>query len=299
MNKESEPMTQEEVDLDNLLDDALDDFADEVKASEMSNVLKEADTTTAATQEREDNKLEENMAKFLEDSQNPEFQKVLEQAFRELGTNEDAENIEQLLGSLKTENLPDESDDVHVGVAKTLQNMAKVAEEMEGVGTAQVEAMGENMMAEMMKKFEEMGDKSDFQELVDGMMQQLLSKDVMYDPMKQICERYPEWLADKEMLLEKKDYERYGKQYQYFQRIVATYESEPDNFARLSELMQEMQETGQPPSEIIKDLAPGLQFDDEGMPIMPNMGPGMFSGLAGVPGMPFGGTPGQEQCSIM
>jgi hypothetical protein len=31
--------------------------------------------------------------------------------------------------------------------------------------------------------------QSDFQDLVDGMMQQLLSKDVMYDPMKQICER--------------------------------------------------------------------------------------------------------------
>jgi peroxin-19 len=35
------------------------------------------------------------------------------------------------------------------------------------------------------------------------------------------------------------------------------YDAEPDNFARLSELMQEMQETGQPPSEIVKDLAPG------------------------------------------
>jgi peroxin-19 len=32
-----------------------------------------------------------------------------------------------------------------------------------------------------------------------------------------------------------------------------------------------MQETGQPPSEIVKGLAPGLQFDEEGMPIMPNM----------------------------
>lgn len=31
--------------------------------------------------------------------------------------------------------------------------------------------------------------QSDFQDLVDGMMQQLLSKDVMYDPMLQICER--------------------------------------------------------------------------------------------------------------
>ncbi|KAG6976209.1 hypothetical protein JG688_00001598 [Phytophthora aleatoria] len=290
--KASEHKTQEEVDLDDLLDDALDDFADEVSASEMSSVTKEAAATTAATQDSEDNKLQENMAKFLEDAQNPEFQKVLEQAFRELGTDADAENIEQLLGSLKT----DETDDVNAGVAKTLQNMAKAAEDMEGVGTAQVEAMGEEMMSEMMKKFEEMGEKSDFQDLVDGMMQQLLSKDVMYDPMKQICERYPEWLAEKESLLSKEDYERYGKQYQYFQQIVAVYESEPDNYTRLSELMQEMQETGQPPSEIVKDLAPGLQFDDEGMPIMPNMGPGMFPGMAG---MPLGGAPGQEQCSVM
>lgn len=71
----------------------------------------------------------------------------------------DTENIEQLLGSLKTDTTPDETDDVNAGVAKTLQNMAKAAEDMEGVGTAQVEEMGEEMMSEMMKKFEEMGEK--------------------------------------------------------------------------------------------------------------------------------------------
>ncbi|RLN48648.1 hypothetical protein BBJ29_002540 [Phytophthora kernoviae] len=291
--KADDATQQEEVDLDDLLEGILS-FCNphELSAatpSEVSNVQQEATATTSATQNHEDNALQENMAKFLEDAQNPEFQKVLEQAFRELG---DGDNIEQLLGSLKTDAATDETDDVNAGVAKTLQNMAKAAEDMEGVGTAQVEAMGEDMMSEMMKKFEEMGEKSDFQDLVDGMMQQLLSKDVMYDPMKQICERYPEWLAEKEPLLSKEDYERYGKQYQYFQQIVAVYESEPDNFARLSELMQEMQETGQPPSEIVKDLAPGLQFDDEGMPIMPNMvcfyivGSGMFPGMAGMPGMP-------------
>ena len=37
------------------------------------------------------------------------------------------------------------------------------------------------------------------------------------------------------------------------------------------ELMFDMQQYGQPPAEIIKDLAPGLQFDENGMPIMPNM----------------------------
>lgn len=71
----------------------------------------------------------------------------------------DGDNIEQLLGSLKMDSTSDETDDVNAGVAKTLQNMAKAAEDMEGVGTAQVEAMGEEMMAEMMKKFEEMGEK--------------------------------------------------------------------------------------------------------------------------------------------
>ena len=42
------------------------------------------------------------------------------------------------------------------------------------------------------------------------------------------------------------------------------------------ELLFDMQQYGQPPAEIIKDLAPGLKFDENGMPIMPNMGSGRF-----------------------
>ncbi|GLD93492.1 hypothetical protein PINS_up002084 [Pythium insidiosum] len=316
----------DDVDLDDLLDDALDDFADEISSSsaksnhstaatasaapEISAVLEDAAATTDQTADHEMETLKESMAKFLEDAQNPEFQQVLEQAFRELSTDGgDGADIEKLLGSLSMKSgdagaaaapeVADEDLDVNVGVAKTLQNMAKAVEDMEGLESAKMEEMGEEMMEEMLRKFETMGEKSDFQDLVDGMMQQLLSKDVMYDPMKQICERYPSWLAEKQPLLPAEDYERYGKQYQYFQRIIAVYESEPDNFAKLSELMQAMQETGQPPSEIVKELAPGLQFDDEGMPVMPNMGPGMFPGMAGMPGVPLGGGVGQEQCALM
>ena len=47
---------------------------------------------------------------------------------------------------------------------------------------------------------------------------------------------------------------------------------------RLMELLFDMQQYGQPPAEIIKDLAPGLKFDENGMPIMPNMGAGMMPG---------------------
>ncbi|EQC29562.1 hypothetical protein SDRG_12571 [Saprolegnia diclina VS20] len=284
-----------DVDLDALLDDALEDFDDD--EPEVDVVLKEAQAQVAGAQDREVENLKDSMAKFLEDAQNPEFQSVLEQAFREMNadaTAGDGESVESLLKSLKMKT--DGPVDVDVGVAKTLQSMAKAAEDMEGLDTNKTEEMGEAMMQEMMRQFEQMGEKNDFTGLVDGMMHQLLSKDIMYDPMKQICAKYPEWLAEKESMLSKEDYARYGKQYQYFQQILAVYDTEPDNYTRLSDLMQEMQECGQPPSEIVKELAPGLQFDDDGMPIMPNMGPGMFPGMAGLPGAPM---PGQDQCSIM
>jgi len=42
------------------------------------------------------------------------------------------------------------------------------------------------------------------------MMKQLLSKDVMYEPIKQICERFPEWLAKHAESLSQADYDNYG-----------------------------------------------------------------------------------------
>jgi hypothetical protein len=32
-------------------------------------------------------------------------------------------------------------------------------------------------------------------QVIDGVMRQLLSKDLMYEPAKQICDKFPEWLA--------------------------------------------------------------------------------------------------------
>ena len=66
--------------------------------------------------------------------------------------------------------------------------------------------------------------------------------------------------------------------------------------------MFDIQQYGQPPAEIIRELAPGLQFDENGMPIMPNMGAGMMPGgptgqfpdMAEVAGHMGGGT-----CMIM
>eukprot|EP01083_Nonionella_stella_P205732 748912_1 len=117
-------------------------------------------------------------------------------------------------------------------------------------------------------------------QVVNGMMKQLLSKEFMYEPMRDICKRFPSWLSEHKESLSKDDYERYGKQYQYFQRIVYLYENDPDNSERLTELMNDLQEYGQPPPDLVSELAPDLEFDDDGMPKLDGMG-----ALGGLPGM--------------
>jgi peroxin-19 len=54
-----------------------------------------------------------------------------------------------------------------------------------------------------------------------------------------------------------------------FRQICALYETAPEDFPRLMHLMQEMQECGQPPEEIVKDLAPNMAFGPDGLPVIP------------------------------
>lgn len=44
------------------------------------------------------------------------------------------------------------------------------------------------------------------------------------------------------------------------------YETEPNNNTKLVSLMQQVQEYGQPPAEIIQEIAPGLDLDQDGVP---------------------------------
>lgn len=112
--------------------------------------------------------------------------------------------------------------------------------------------------------------------LVDTVMQKLLSKEVLYEPMKQIGSRYPDWLKEHGPGLPAEELERYSRQHDYITRIVAIYEGlDPEgDFPQLVDLLQQMQQCGQPPDEFIKDLAPDLELDENGNPIIPPGGAG-------------------------
>jgi peroxin-19 len=70
--------------------------------------------------------------------------------------------------------------------------------------------------------------------------------------------------------------------------IVSFQQTRPGDAAQLMGLMQEVQEYGQPPAEIIREIAPGLELDASGLPKLN----GSFPPLSGDGG-------DSDECTIM
>jgi hypothetical protein len=86
--------------------------------------------------------------------------------------------------------------------------------------------------------------------VLNGTMEHcFLFKELMYEPMKQVAERFPQWLREHP---NDADSAQRELQSQCFQQLVHVYETEPHNGAKLMDLMTEGQEFGQPPSEIVQ-----------------------------------------------
>eukprot|EP00004_Rigifila_ramosa_P022537 TRINITY_DN6166_c0_g1_i4.p1 TRINITY_DN6166_c0_g1~~TRINITY_DN6166_c0_g1_i4.p1 ORF type:complete len:204 (+),score=54.77 TRINITY_DN6166_c0_g1_i4:273-884(+) len=161
-------------------------------------------------------------------------------------------------------------------IAQTMRMMSESAKSLESAGS---EA---DMMAQMMQQFSSMGENPDFQKMMETMMQQLMSKEVLYEPMKDIEQRYPAWLSANKGVVPREEFERYTAQYSIVQKICREFEGAART-EQVVELMEQMQGLGQPPPEIIKDIAPGVEFGPNGAPMMPGMPPGL----------------GDQQCCVM
>ena len=106
--------------------------------------------------------------------------------------------------------------DVDRAVQRLLSDMAKAGTDDDDaipdldalMNGGNMEAMGEEMMESMMKELSAFGASGDADDVVDGMMRQLLSKELMYEPMKQVCDRFPAWLAASKAHLSEEEYQK-------------------------------------------------------------------------------------------
>ncbi|TKY88365.1 hypothetical protein EX895_002717 [Sporisorium graminicola] len=127
-------------------------------------------------------------------------------------------------------------------------------------------------------------DNPDLTKMLEGMMDELMSRDILYEPLKELRDKYPAYLAGPESAsISAEDRKRYEQQSKYINEIVQIFDEpgydakDKQKAARVQELMNQMQDCGSPPQEIVGDMPAELE---------------------NLPG--FGGAgAGNEECTIM
>lgn len=133
-------------------------------------------------------------------------------------------------------------------------------------------------MAELMKQMESLADNGEFEGVLEGMMSQLMSKELLYEPMKDLADKYPAWLEKNKTTTDKAEYEKYKQQHAICTQIVNKYEAadfdekNEEQAKEIMDLMTKMQDLGQPPAELLDEMAPGMNFGNpESMPDMKDL----------------------------
>ncbi|KAG0038830.1 Peroxisome chaperone and import receptor [Podila clonocystis] len=224
-----------------------------------------------------DAEFQESMAMGMEElmremSSNSEFQKTFDEMFK--GMDLDLEKKSVGAPTDSQAKAPEPTGSFQDRITKTMDKLKDSSEQVE----AQVAQDSEEaLMAEMMKQMEGMAEGGDFQNVLEGMMEQLMSKDILYEPMLDLQQKYPQWLQDNKGKISESEFARYEKQYGYVNEIVAffdkpEFDDKSDTQAKsVIELMQNMQDCGQPPADILDELAPGVEMGADGVPKMPDM----------------------------
>jgi peroxin-19 len=204
-------------DMDAILDEALDELDDdereESKNEEVSSPpISSKEPSTESNNEHESVKIKENTKVDENKSSSEAFQTMLRD-FVEAESNEDDvdEHIETFMNEIDAQlnggGAPppptsySQEGDVEKDLVNLLEEMAKAS-----IGESS-NGHEDDFLREMLGLQDGGSDDFNSDTVIDGMMEQLLSKDLMYEPMKQVTEKFPEWLETNKADLSQKDYQ--------------------------------------------------------------------------------------------
>ncbi|KAF7896311.1 hypothetical protein EAF00_006325 [Botryotinia globosa] len=150
------------------------------------------------------------------------------------------------------------------------ETIKKTMERMQASGdqatAAAAEDNSDDLLAEMMKAMgaggmDGEGSEEDFSKMLLGMMEQLTNKEILYEPMKELDDKFPAWLEKNSASTPADDLKRYKEQQVFVREIVARFEQKTYKDENASdreyivERMQKMQAAGSPPADLVGDMA--------------------------------------------
>ncbi|KAI1071227.1 hypothetical protein LB507_009731 [Fusarium sp. FIESC RH6] len=272
----------DEDDLDDL-DDMLDEFSavkiDQPKPAETAASSKpevpknpapsgkQPEVEDAFSEEEFAKQLQAGMADLLgELEQSPDMQAQFEDIFKHIAAAEGAGDVPPPSSSKEpASQAPPEDASFQDKIKRTMERMQASGDQ---ATAAAASGSADDFMSEMLKQLSsgDLGDlggegsEEEFSKMLMGMMEQLTNKEILYEPMKELDEKFPEWLIKNRDSTPKDDLKRYEEQQSIVREIVAKFEEKTysDSNARDREFivdkMQKMQAAGSPPSDLVGDM---------------------------------------------
>ncbi|KAJ8117143.1 hypothetical protein ONZ43_g4280 [Nemania bipapillata] len=278
----------DEDDLDDL-DDMLDDFStiklkSKTEEPKPTTATSTATTTIPATGEGEletddslpdlddfseefQKQLQAGMAELMGDLEgSPDMQAQFESIFKGLGATEstdlgdDSASIPKSAEAMAADLSQDAT--FQETIKRTMARMQASGDQATAAATA--EGSEDDFIAEMMKAMKDIpggdGNEEDFSKLLMGMMEQLTNKEILYEPMKELNDKFPGWMEKNKETLAKDDLKRYQEQQVLVSEMVTKFEertysdSNPADREYIVDRMQKMQAAGSPPQDLVGDM---------------------------------------------
>lgn len=120
------------------------------------------------------------------------------------------------------------------GDASFQDTIRRTMERMQNSGdqatAAAASGSADDFMSELLKQMSSgdmggEGSEEEFSKMLMGMMEQLTNKEILYEPMKELSDKFPEWLEKNRDATSAEDLKRYEEQQVLVGEIVAKFES--------------------------------------------------------------------------
>ena len=112
-------------------------------------------------------------------------------------------------------------------IRKTMERMQASGEQASAAAAAS-EGGEEDMLAQLLKEMAVggggEGGEEDFSKMLLGMMEQLTNKEILYEPMKELHDKFPTWMEKNEGKTKAEDMVRYKEQQGLVREIVGRFE---------------------------------------------------------------------------
>jgi peroxin-19 len=220
---------------------------------------------------------------------------ALEEFFKKFSEQMDQSTVDSLMGN-NNDNISGAG--VNAPIPKSFNESLDAAMKMISEGAKEIKENespeDDELLDRLLEQFKDIdpNDQNSMNDMVETMMGEMLNKETLYTPVKHIVSIYPDYISNNRSSLSKEVISQYEKQFNCFTRLLGVLETS-DADKRKTEIMTlltEVQEYGNPPQEVLSQLMPGLSFDEEGNPKVPNALPGMESEFM---------ANGENQCCLM